>query len=126
MNKVVHFEIPVDNLDRAKKFYSSIFGWEIQDIPEMDYTIVWTVKVDDQRMPIEKGAINGGFMKRGNHVRWPVLTLQVDSIDDTIKKVMESGGSLVEPKMSVGNMGYAAYIKDSENNIIGLWESIAK
>lgn len=45
-NKVVHFEIPADDLDRAKKFYQSIFGWKIIDYPEMQYTIVQTVDVD--------------------------------------------------------------------------------
>ena len=64
MDKVVHFEIPVDDLKRAQNFYKIIFGWTIEPMPEMNYTILRTVEVDEKFMPKEKGAINGGMMKR--------------------------------------------------------------
>jgi uncharacterized protein len=48
MRSVVHFEIPADDVARAKEFYSSIFGWQLQDMPEMDYTIVKTTETDEQ------------------------------------------------------------------------------
>ena len=63
MSKVVHFEIPADNVDRAKNFYGSVFGWELQTMPmgEGEYTTVKTTAVDEQtQMPTEPGAINGG------------------------------------------------------------------
>ena len=64
MDKVVHFEIPVDDLKRAQNFYKIIFGWTIEPMPKMNYTILITVEVDEKFMPKEKGAINGGMMKR--------------------------------------------------------------
>jgi|GEM_PF-4246738 len=64
MDKVIHFEIPTDNLDRAKTFYQSLFGWPLMDIPMMSYTIVRTTPVDEHNRPKEPGGINGGIRKR--------------------------------------------------------------
>jgi predicted enzyme related to lactoylglutathione lyase len=64
MGKVVHFEIPADNLARAKKFYSTVFGWNLNEIPEMEYTMVRTAESDENGMPKEPGAINGGMLQR--------------------------------------------------------------
>lgn len=64
MGKVQHFEIPTGNLDRAKDFYSRIFGWEIVDasIGKMKYFIIHTGPTDKKGMAKEKGFINGGLM----------------------------------------------------------------
>lgn len=59
MDKVVHFEIPVDNVEKAKKFYKDVFNWEVESYPGMDYTMCRTVAIDDKHMPKEVGAING-------------------------------------------------------------------
>ena len=48
MDKVVHFEIPTDDLARAKEFYGSVFEWELQTMGEMDYTIAMTTPVDSR------------------------------------------------------------------------------
>ena len=69
MDRVVHFEIPVEDISRAEKFYNSIFGWKIQNIPEMGYTLVFTAKTNDKGMNTEVGAINGGMMKRKTQLR---------------------------------------------------------
>lgn len=123
MDKVVHFEIPVDDLPRAKKFYN-IFGWHLEDMPGMDYVAVRTVPVDQNSMPSEPGAINGGMFKRTNEVRSPVVAINVDSIDDSLAKVLKAGGKVVTEKKKVAEMGYYAYVSDTEGNILGLWESI--
>ncbi len=122
MNKVVHFEIPVDDMNRAKKFYS-IFGWQIRDIPGMDYVGLTTADVDENRMPKEPGAINGGMMRRSKEVTAPVVAIHVKSVEDHIKKALAAGGKLITPKSEVGDMGYYAYIADTEGNVIGLWET---
>ena len=122
MDKVVHFEIPADDVERAQKFYKTVFGWEIDRIPEMDYSMVRTVKVGEDRMPVERGAINGGMMKR-DRVRSPVITIQVDNIEEAIEKAKKEGGRLVIGKESAGDMGFTAYVKDTEGNVIGLWQS---
>ncbi len=127
MDKVVHFEVPYDDLERAKKFYGNVFDWEIQTMPEMNYNIVHTVKIDESQMPLEKGAINGGMYKRDDQsAKSPVIVISVKNIDESMKKVIEAGGSVFKKKISIGEMGFYAQVKDSEGNIIGLWETISK
>lgn len=125
MRKVVHFEIPADDVDRAKRFYGSVFGWELQDIPEMDYTIVRTVPVDEAtQMPVEPGAINGGMFARSTDApSGPVLMLDVDSVDDALKQVEAAGGAVVRPRTEIPGMGAFAYFTDPEGNTLGLWEN---
>lgn len=124
MDKVVHFEIPTDDLARAKEFYGSIFGWELEEMQgDMPYTIVRTTPVDEQQMPTEPGGINGGMMQRTSETPTPVLTIGVGSVDDALRKVEAGGGSTVTPKTEIPGMGSFAYIKDTEDNVIGLWEN---
>ena len=92
--KVVHFEIPADDLDRAKAFYSSVFGWQLQTMPMAggEYTSVVTTPVDGQiQLPTEPGAINGGMMQRDERTPAPVITIDVEAIDDALKEI-EAGG----------------------------------
>jgi uncharacterized protein len=123
VDKLVHFEIPADDVGRAKGFYGSIFGWELQDMEGMDYTIVRTVAVDEQQMPTEPGAINGGMIRRSADTPSPVLTIDVHSIDEALKRIEEAGGSVVRPRQEIPGMGAYAYFKDTEGNTLGLWET---
>jgi uncharacterized protein len=126
MDKVVHFEVPFDDLDRAKAFYASSFEWDLRtsSMGEMEYTSVITTPSDDRTgMPKEPGAINGGMTQRGTETPAPVITVGVDSIDDALKRIEASGGSTVAPRTPIPGMGAFAYFKDSEGNILGLWES---
>lgn len=121
--RVVHFEVPFDDADRARSFYRDVFDWQIQSMPEMDYNIVSTGPATDQGMPSEPGYIGGGMLQRQAPINAPVITLQVDDIDATLLAVEEHGGGVVREKLPVGDMGFAAYIKDSEGNLMGLWQS---
>jgi uncharacterized protein len=122
--EVGHFEIPADNTERARKFYSATFGWKMNRMPEMDYTMVSTGAVDTQGMPKEPGYIGGGIGQRGGPLAHPVVTIIVDDIDAAAKKVEKNGGKMVRAKESVGeNMGFAAYFKDSEGNVVGLYQA---
>jgi uncharacterized protein len=124
MDKVVHFEVPADDVSRAKEFYGSIFGWQLQDTEGMDYTIAMTTPVDQQtQLPTEAGAINGGVMKRTADTPTPVITIGVDAIDDALKQVEAGGGSVVQPRTEIPGMGAFAYFKDTEGNVLGLWEN---
>jgi hypothetical protein len=89
------------------------------------YTIAQTVPVDERQMPTEPGAINGGMMERTPAAPSPVITIQVDSIDEALKKIEAGGGSTVTPRTEVPTMGWFAYFKDSEGNTMGLWETVA-
>jgi uncharacterized protein len=127
MDKVVHFEIPVDDRARAKEFYASVFDWDVED-QDMGggsvYTTVGTVEVDEKMTPKEPGAINGGLMDRTKDTPAPVVTIGVDAIDDSLKKVEASGGTTITPRTPIPNMGAFAYFKDTEGNVVGLWETM--
>lgn len=121
--KVVHFEIPADDVERAQDFYRESFGWEMNAMPEMSYTIVMTTKTNDQGVPADPGAINGGMLKRSSPVTSPVITVDVTDIDAALRRIESSGGATLQPKQPVGDMGFAAYFKDCEGNVMGLWET---
>ena len=122
MNKVVHFEIPADNLERAKKFYSENFGWKVNQLgPEMgNYVLVHTGPTDDKGMPQEKAFINGGLMPRDPSATAPVLVMAVDDTDATVEKVKKSGGRLVGEILDIPNVGRYARVQDTEGNVIGV------
>ena len=127
MDKVVHFEIPVDDRTRAKDFYASVFEWDVQDTDMGGgavYTLAGTVATDEKMQPKESGAINGGLMDRTSQLSVPVITIGVDSIDDSLKKVEAGGGSTITPRTPIPNMCAFAYFKDTEGNVMGLWETL--
>ena len=91
------------------------------------YTGVTTTPVDETtRMPKETGAINGGMMQRSDMAKAPIIAMEVSSVDEYIKKIEAMGGKVVMPKTEIGGMGYYAYVTDTENNVIGLWEHMKK
>ena len=121
--RVVHFEIPFDDGDRARGFYKELFGWQTMEMPEMGYTIVMSGPSNDQG-PTEAGYINGGMLPRGmSPASGPVVVVDVESIDVALERVGELGGSTVVGKTPVGDMGFAAYFTDPEGNVMGLWET---
>jgi uncharacterized protein len=122
MNPVNHFEITFDDKDRAMKFYKNVFGWKMMDMPEMRYVVVQTTDTDDKHMPKKPGAINGGMTQRDDTAKSPIIVVTVESIEDKISRIKSEGGSVVFPKVEVGDMGFYARVKDSEKNVIGLWE----
>ena len=123
MDKVVHFEIPFDDKQRAMKFYSDSFGWHLMDMPEMNYVMASTVAVDERHMPKEAGAINGGLFQRPKEAPNPALYVGVQSVEAAIKKVEAAGGKVVTPKTPIPGMGAYARIADTEGNVLGLFES---
>ncbi len=126
MGKVVHFEIPADDVKRAQDFYSAVFDWIVNPMSGMDYTIFQTGPVDQQGMAQEAGFINGGMGKRGGSLTHPLITIDVPDIEEAAKKIAASGGKMVQGKLPVGDMGFSAYFQDSEGNTIGLWENKRK
>jgi uncharacterized protein len=121
--RVVHFEIPFEDGDRARSFYKEAFDWQIMEMPEMGYTIVMTGPSNDSG-PTESGFINGGMLSREQGATsGPVVVLDVESIEVALERIADLGGSTVVGKTPVGDMGFAAYFKDTEGNIVGLWET---
>ena len=123
MDKVAHFEIPADDLNRAQKFYSAAFGWKTNNVPGLQYILVHTTETDE-RGPKSPGAINGGIMPRKSPVTAPIITINVANIDDALARTEKFGGQIALPKFEVGSFGLSAYVRDTEGNIIGLWQSL--
>ena len=122
--RVVHFEIPYDDGDRARAFYGKAFGWQVQPMPEMAYTIVMSGPSGEQG-PTEPGFINGGMMQREAPFTAPNLVIDVANLEEALKAVNEAGGTTVSERQAVGDMGFAAYFNDTEGNLVGLWETAA-
>ncbi len=121
--RVVHFEVPFDDADRARGFYREVFDWRIQSVPEMGYNIVSTGPTSDEGMPVEPGYIGGGMLERQEPVTKPVIVLEVDDIDATLVAIEKNGGRGVGEKVTVGDMGFAAYFTDSKGNLMGIWQT---
>ena len=123
MNKVTHFEFPWDDKERAKKFYQNVFDWKPFEWEQFGYTSWQTGPVDAKMQPIETGFINGGSSKRDSSMPYPMFYVDVPDIDLALSKIVENGGAVVRAKTPLGEggaMGYLAWFKDSEGNILGL------
>lgn len=123
MDKVVHFEVPYDDVDRAHSFYREAFGWQLQSMPGMGYTMVTTTPADASGRPSEPGSVNGGMLARQGPITSPVITIGVEDLDDALARVEKLGGSVAIGRQAVGEMGFSAYVTDTEGNLIGLWQS---
>ena len=121
MNSVVHFEVPTDNLLRARNFYAQVFGWKTTDLPELGTVMLETTE-SEYGLPKRPGAINGSMTLRHDFSRQPVIVIAVDSIDKTIALVEVAGGTVVQGRTAVGDTSHYARVVDSEGNVIGLWE----
>ncbi|MCI4324475.1 MAG: VOC family protein [Thermoplasmata archaeon] len=122
--EVGHFEIPADDVTRAKKFYGSTFGWKYVEPPGMEYAMVSTGAVTEEGMPKEPGYIGGGITKRAAPLEHPVVTIMVDEITVAEKSIEKHGGTILVRKQPIGDasMGWMGYFKDSEGNVVGLYQ----
>src|SRR6185503_10020292 len=119
-NSIVHFEIPADDVPRARAFYESVFGWKIKQFPMPpggpEY---WGVTTRKEGEP----GINGGLMKRNMPGQPFANYVAVKSIDEFLGKVQASGGSVIMPRQEIGpGMGSIAVFRDTEGNMMGLYQ----
>jgi uncharacterized protein len=121
MPTIVHFEIPADDAERSRKFYSDLFGWKIEKWPGMESGMeYWTINTTDN----EGGkAVGGGMMKRQSPQQGITNFIDVTSVDEYSAKVQSLGGKIVAPKQAVPTMGFFAVCLDTENNTFGIWET---
>jgi len=117
-SSIVWFEIPADNPERAKKFYGSLFGWNIKLFPGMkEYWHIDTGGSDDTP--------DGGMIVR-KHPEQPITNyVSVKSVTESLAKVEKLGGKVCMSKTVVPQMGYFAICQDTENNMFALWEMSA-
>src|SRR5690349_9206788 len=109
MPRVIHFEIPAEDPQRAIKFYTDVFGWKINQWGEHEY---WLVTTGDKETP----GIDGGLNKKGDAEEFNrmVNTIDVPSVDEYLAKITDNGGTVLRPKMPIPTVGYLAYCKDPE------------
>jgi len=128
MNRIVHFEIQADEPERAAKFYTEIFGWDIKkwdgDGVPMEYWMVMTAEKDSK----EPG-INGGLFKRTVErsedkmgVNAFVCTVVVEDFDAMATKIEKAGGVVAMPKFPIAGMAWQGYFLDTEGNTFGIHE----
>ena len=118
MAAIVHFDISADNQIRAKEFYEKLFDWKFQLLPgPMNYYLIDTKDLEGKR------GIGGGMAKRENSQQAGITNfIGVASIDDSVKKVNELGGVIIQPKQVLPGWGFLALCTDTENNLFGLFQ----
>lgn len=126
MGRVIHFEIQAADVDRAERFYTSVFGWSVQRVGgPMDYRLLIT---GEDGTPGIHGAIlrrPGGEPGEGDPLNAFACTIAVDSIEQTERAVPEAGGKQVLDRMEVPDVGQLSYFKDTEGNVFGALEPVS-
>ena len=116
MPKVVHFELNVKDVDKTIKFYENVFNWKIEkwDGP-IDY---WLIMTGEENEPGIGGGL--GFEEEG----FPkvVNTIDVEDVDEVVKRIQENGGEIISPKHAVPGVGWLAYFKDTEGIVTGVMQ----
>jgi predicted enzyme related to lactoylglutathione lyase len=113
---IVWFEIPTDNIARAKSFYTKLFGWKIKKFPgmKMPYWHIDTGGAD--------ASPDGGMMERQSAEERITNFVMVPSVNQAVAKVQKLGGKILREKSAVPHMGYFAVCRDTENNVFAIWE----
>jgi len=109
--EICYVEIPAPDMEKARAFYSAVFGWKIE-------------KTSERYMMFETSeeGLSGGFSAEyPASVTGPVLYLQVADINGVLQAINENGGSTMTPKKSIGEWGFYAWFKDPNGNRVGLW-----
>jgi len=128
---IVHFEIPAEDIEKLKKFYSDLFGWTMTKYPgPTEYYLVGTVPVDEKTMqPIGQGVNGGLYLKKDASMperAKPVNYISVESVDEYTKKIEMLGGKVVQQKMEIPGIGWWALALDPDGNEFGLLEPLMK
>lgn len=118
MPRVIHFEIPADDPARAVEFFEKVFGWKIDKWGSMDY---WLAATGPDGQP----GINGAIMTREVQ-KTTVNTIDVPSVDEFAKKIVDAGGKVIRPKTAIPGVGWFAYCLDTEGNVFGIMENDPK
>jgi predicted enzyme related to lactoylglutathione lyase len=116
MSRVIHFEIPAAEPERAAAFYGKVFGWKFDKwAGPTDYWMVTTGKDGEP-------GINGGMMKKPGGITSTTNTIGVDSVDGAVAAVLKAGGKSIMPKTPIPTIGYFAYCEDTEGNVFGVMQ----
>jgi hypothetical protein len=125
MDPVVHFEMPAADQKRMSKFYSTVFGWQSQ---QMDDYVVVTTTDSDESGPKKPGAINGGFFKKSDDkpAQYPSVVIAVDDIKASMKKVAQAGGKNLGEPMDIPGIGKYISFYDTEGNRVAMLQPLPR
>jgi predicted enzyme related to lactoylglutathione lyase len=116
MPRVIHFDIPAADPERAIRFYTEVFAWKFDKWEgPMDYWLISTG-------PDGEEGIDGGMGRSRHPGECPVNTIGVPSVDEYLEKISAAGGEILQPKMAILGVGWYASCRDTEGNIFGLME----
>ncbi len=124
MERIMHFEIMVDDVERAKQFYADVFDWKYEDYSEYVNETYWGIITGEPETP----GINGGLLVRreplteGSGANAFVCTIVVSNYDESEKKILASGGTLKQGKTALPGMAWQGYYYDTEGNLFGIHE----
>ena len=110
-----HVEIPSANVEAAGKFYQDLFGWKLQHMPEMNYTM-WE----------DGSGSGGGFpqVSEENPVGQVLVYIDSDDIEADLKKVEKLGGKVLHPKTEIPQMGWYGVFQDPTGNVLAVYTSM--
>lgn len=116
-NTIVHFEIPADDVPALQAFYTKLFNWNIvsANMPGTEYWLVNTVGQGEH-------GVNGGMMARMAGQSFISIYMGVESVDQICQQTVALGGAVLQPKMPIPGVGYAAFIQDPQGNAFGLFQ----
>lgn len=130
MPTIVHFEIPSDNLERTKKFYTDLFGWKMEKMPGTSQREYWMFSTTTNGGGSssnggigEQRTVSGGMMERQMLQEPIIIYIGVDSVAEYSNKVERLGGKVIKQKTEVPGYGWFAICTDTENNGFALWEA---
>ena len=124
MPNIAYFEIPADNVDRAKHFYKNVLGWKIEPIRTPTLDLKSTEAMEYQEMTLGEptlGTINMGGLYRRMGKETIRNYVMVDDIDAVLANVEKSGGKIIVAKNIMKGVGLLAVIRDTEGNEFGVW-----
>ena len=123
-NTIIHFDIPANDLEKLKTFYSKLFNWKIFRAPgPVDYWMIQTVPTDEQGMLLKPG-VNGGMYKKEDPNQKAVNYIEVENIDESIQNIKKLGGKITMPKQEVPGVGFIASAVDPEGNPFAVLQSL--
>ncbi len=118
MNRVVRFEIPTSDEDRAARFFENVFGWQhrVQREGSGQLPVLETG-------PHEEAGINGSFYMRSKvppeNARF-INVIEVDDLDKYIKNLKSHGATILFGKVALSGVGFLAYFRDPDGNVMGI------
>jgi uncharacterized protein len=117
---IIHFEIPAQNIEKLKQFYTDVFNWKIIGAPgPIPYWIIQTVPTNEKGMQQRPG-VNGGMYQKQAPDNRPLNYFSVESIDEYVNKIKKFGGRVVSEKQEVPGVGFIATVMDPEGNIFAM------